>query len=178
MTNKLTFMDKIIFLDIDGVLNPSAYYVMLQNMWKASKGQIKAWDKYGFLFFDQNCEALKTIVDKTGAKLVICSTWRWAGILHLRKMWKARNLAGEIIDITPTEDKLIASGYVKVGEPVCRGKEIQYWIDENRFTGNYIIIDDTKDMLRKQQKYFISPNSLYGLTMREAEKGIALLNSK
>lgn len=169
-------MNKIIFLDIDGVLNPSAYYMMLRNMWKASKGEIKAWDKYGFLFFNQNCDALKYIIDKTGAKIVICSTWRWAGIMHLKDMWKARNLAGQIIDITPTEDKLLASGYVKTGEPVCRGKEIQYWIDENKFTGKYAIIDDTKDMLNKQQKNFVSPNPLYGLTMKDAEKVISILN--
>jgi hypothetical protein len=168
--------EKLIFLDIDGVLNPSAYYVMLHRLWKASNGQIKAWDKYGFLFFDQNCKALKNIVDETGAKIVICSTWRWAGIMHLKDMWEYRNLAGEIIDITPTEDKLYASGYVKVGDNVCRGKEIQYWIDENKFTGNYVIIDDTKDMLNKQQKYFVSPNGLYGLTMADSKKAIRILN--
>jgi len=167
---------KIIFLDIDGVLNPSAYYVMLHRMWKASKGEIKAWDKFGFLFFPQNCEALKRIIDRTGAKIVICSTWRWAGIMHLKEMWKARNLAGEIIDITPTEDKLWASGYVKTGQEVCRGKEIQYWIDENKFTGNYVIIDDTKDMLNKQQKYFVTPNALYGLTQKDSDKAIRILN--
>ena len=43
----------------------------------------------------KNCEALKKIIDETGAKLVISSTWRMAGMIEMVNMWKHRNLASK-----------------------------------------------------------------------------------
>ena len=57
---------KVIFLDIDGVLNPVHYMNAMYKMWKASFNEIKSHDEYGQLFFYQNCEALQKIVDETG----------------------------------------------------------------------------------------------------------------
>jgi len=55
---------KIIFLDIDGVLN-----VIPQGR-----------DKYGMIFHPEFVENLKYIIEQTNAKIVISSSWRIDGI--------------------------------------------------------------------------------------------------
>lgn len=122
--NFIQEVKKIIFLDIDGVLNPVHYMNAMYKMWKASHKQIKSHDEYGQLFFYQNCDALKRIIDETGAKIVISSTWRRAGLDEMIKLWKHRNLAGEIIDITPTEVEVVESGEAEFYDMVCRGTEL------------------------------------------------------
>ncbi len=162
-------MEKIIFLDIDGVLNPLHYENALYKMWKASFHEIKSHDEYGQLFFPQNCEALKKIVTETSAKIVISSSWRMEGEIKMKAMWQHRNLAGEIIGITASEfDEEVN---------VCRGMEIDHWIKINNFKGNYVIIDDTKDMLKEQEDFFVLTNSYTGLTLKDAQKAIRILNS-
>jgi hypothetical protein len=167
---------KIIFLDIDGVLNPIHYMNALFKMWNASSKEIKSHDEYGQLFFYHNCNALKKIIDETGAKIVISSTWRLSGECEMKALWKHRNLAGEIIGITPTETTIVESGEAEFFDMVSRGMEIQYWIKQNNFTGNYVIIDDVDDMLKEHEKFFILTNGFIGLTFKDADKAISILN--
>lgn len=169
-------MEKIIFLDIDGVLNPVHYMNAMYKMWKASFNEIKSHDEYGQLFFYQNCEALQKIVDETGAKIVISSTWRMAGESEMKALWKHRNLAGEIIGITPTETQVVESGEAEFYDMVCRGMEIAHWIKHNNFKGNYVIIDDTEDMLKEQEQFFVVTNGYVGLTLKDAKRAVEILN--
>ena len=78
---------KVIFLDIDGVLNviPTKF-----DQWGAYFGPD-----------DHFVKNLKKIVDQTGAKIVITSTWRMGGLQNMLDMWSGRNLPGEIVGITP-----------------------------------------------------------------------------
>jgi len=138
--------------------------------------RIKSHDEYGQLFFYQNCEALQKIIDETGAKIVISSTWRMSGESEMKALWKHRNLTGEIIGITPNEVDVVESGKAEFYDEVCRGDEIKLWIKRNDFKGNYVIIDDTKDMLKEQEPYFVVTNSYCGLTLKDAEKAIEILN--
>lgn len=167
---------KLIFLDIDGVLNPVHYMNALFKMWKASFNEIKSQDDYGQLFFYQNCDALKQIVDQTGAQIVISSTWRMAGEQAMKDLWRDRNLPGQIIGITPTQRQVIESSGAEKQSDVCRGDEIAHWIKQNNFTGNYVIIDDTPDMLNSQIENFVRTNGYVGLTMKDADRAIEILN--
>jgi len=179
MNEKLLLLrneDKIIFLDIDGVLNPTMYMMALGKMWKLSCNQIKSRDYYGHLFFYQNCDALKKIIDETGAKIVMSSTWRLAGLSEMKALWKYRELSGDVIDVTPNEIEVVKSGGAKFYDEVCRGQEIQLWLDKNEFKGNYVIIDDTQDMLKSQDDFFVRTHSSVGLTMSDAEMAIRILN--
>jgi len=169
-------MQKVIFLDIDGVINPVHYMNALYKMWKASHNQIKSKDEYGQLFFYQNVEQLKNIIDATQAKIIISSTWRLAGLQEMKNLWKHRALPGEVIDITPNEVQVVEAGIEKYYDEVCRGTEIDYWMKKNNFTGNYVIIDDTPDMLKSQQNYFVKTDSYCGLTQKDAQKAINILN--
>ena len=155
---------KIIFLDIDGVLN-----VMSQE-----------FDDYGQLFNPIFVDNLAYIIEKTNAKLVISSFWRYRGIKHMRELWKHRNLPGEIIDITPD--------FINDDDSV-RGNEIKSWLEKNiDIVETYCIIDDDEDMLPEQLNNFVktSGNSDhpdcddigYGLTRICSEKVIEILNNK
>lgn len=150
-------MNKIIFLDIDGVLN-----VIPQG-----------FDKHGCLFHKHLEENLQHIIEQTGAKIVISSTWRLSGLKAMKQLWTDRNLAGEVIDITPNINDN------------RRGDEIQRWLDNNP-TDSFVIIDDDTDMLEHQFKHFVQtsdnidhPDCVdvgFGLTRICAEKAIQILN--
>ena len=163
-------MDKIIFLDIDGVLN-----VIPQG-----------FDDYGAKFHKDFEHNLRWIIEQTGAKIVISSTWRMSGLKVMREMWEKRDLAGEVIDITPTEVDVVERGTCEFYDLVDRGYEIQQWIDDNNVKC-YCIIDDDTDMLPTQKNNFVRtannqdhPDCIdigYGLTKQCAERVVAILNN-
>ena len=150
---------KVIFLDIDGVLN-----VYCEDR-----------DEYGCTFHQHLVENLEMIIRKTGAKIVISSTWRLSGLIIMKEMWEKRNLPGEVIDITPFHEDRV------------RGNEIQEWINQYNPT-NYVIIDDDSDILSSQTDNFVrtsnNPDHIdcvdvgYGLTKNCAEQAIKILNKK
>ena len=168
-------MNKIIFLDIDGVLN-----VIPQGR-----------DEYGAIFHKHFEDNLRWIIEQTGAKIVISSTWRFSGLKVMQEMWKKRNLPGEIIDITPNEVEVVNKGKFDLDfyDDVKRGHEIQYWIDNNSDKiFSYYIIDDDNDMLFHQINNFVrTANNIdhsdcidigYGLTRECAQQVIEILNTK
>lgn len=168
---------KIIFLDIDGVLNV----------------RCEKKDEFGCIFHENFVNNLRWIIKKTDAKIVISSTWKIIGIEKLREMWKKRNLPGEIIDITPYEVDVVEKSDIEFYDFVDRGHEIQQWLDDNNeIVKNYCIIDDENDMLPSQQNNFVRtsnnmnhPDSVngyglnngYGLTKICSKKVIRILNS-
>lgn len=156
---------KIIFLDIDGVLNCVSAY-------RSGECQYQEWiwedgrkDHYQ-RFCSRSKDLLNKLIKETGAKIVVSSTWRHSGIEFMRKVWEMEEMEGEIIGITPS---LRAKGV-----HIPRGMEIDYYLKEDlKFshinwdeviqreymekTGvdNYIIIDDGSDMLYKQRNHFV-----------------------
>lgn len=156
---------KAIFLDIDGVLNVYC----------------ESRDEYGCVFHDHLVDNLRWVIDQTGAKIVISSTWRLSGEKAIMDMWDFRNLPGEVIGITP--NLTYGRGF---SDHTPRGVEIQQWLDEHPDVTNYVILDDDSDMLEHQMKNFICtfdnqdhPDSVdigYGLTKICAEKAIEILN--
>jgi len=149
---------KVIFLDIDGVLN------------LIPQGE----DEYGDLFHPHLVNNLKSIIDKTDAKIVITSTWRFSGLKFIEDMWKHRGLPGEIIGITPHID-------------ICkRGEEIEKWLEKNPIK-DYVIIDDDSDMLPNQMDRLIKTSDNhdhidcvdigYGLTKKCSIDAINVLDN-
>ena len=161
--------DKIIFLDIDGVLNVAS----------------QERDRFGTTFHKHFEDNLEWIIEKTRAKIVISSTWRMSGLEIMQEMWKERGLAGEVIDITPTEIDVVERGTCEFFDQVDRGFEIQQWIDDNNIK-RYCIIDDDNDMLPSQKNNFVRtannkdhPDSIdigYGLTKQCAELVVSILS--
>ena len=95
-------MGKVLFLDIDGVLNTGWWYTQMDR--NTPK------DKYGYAFDPRSVANLKKIVDETGADIVISSSWKSFGLSELEDMWQDRGLPGKLIGITPnivSEEMLI-----------------------------------------------------------------------
>lgn len=178
---------KIIFLDIDGVLNV------------ISQGH----DQYGSLFHEHLVDNLKQIIDETGAKIVVSSSWRKSGLACMQEMWKFRNLPGEVIDVTPGIHIIRGGGLIfwnnlleehptpKIhGYSIPRGCEIDYWVRNcaKKFgeLETYVILDDDSDMLMHQKELYVqcsdnpehedSIDIGYGLTKINALKAIKILN--
>lgn len=123
---------KVIFLDIDGVLNSAAFMkARAKNFNTVNKEERDRW----LDMLDQEAvKLLNQAVEATNAKIVISSTWR---ILHsvnkLTSFLKEKDFIGKIIDATPRFS----------GKP--RGDEIQAWLDKNQ-VDDFVIVDDDNDM--------------------------------
>lgn len=159
---------RVIFLDIDGVLNTWDYIGSLYLL--ANKHKVgSSIDEYGQLFDPRCVNYLDYIIRETDAKIVISSTWRNKGISNLQEMWEMRDLPGEIIDVTPlTLDGEIVERYYHVDAD--RGYEIQEWLDNHDDIESYVILDDMSDMLPSQN--FVKCDGKFGITREVANMAI------
>ncbi len=169
-------MNKIIFLDIDGVLNTEYYQGVLQY-----KG--KPWqDEYGALFDPKAVAGLKRIIEATGAEIVIESSWKYLGLNTLKKLWTHRKLPGKVLDITPS---LISDKYLlklnlsesEIDMNISKGIEIASWlIDNDKKDAKYVIIDDEYVIMESQLANFILTNPYEGITNTQVVNAISILN--
>ena len=152
-------MNKIIFLDFDGVLNTEHYQGLLQY-------QGKPWQDEHGAFFDPNAvKQLKRIIDATDADIVVESSWKYLGLDAMKKLWEVRNLPGTIIDITPS---LLGKN---------KGVEIASWLSNYAKQDiRYVIIDDEYVILDSQLPHFILTNPYEGITEEQANRAISILN--
>ena len=179
---------KIIFLDIDGVLNSQIAY---------ENGFCKYNDDYGQDFYPESAKLLNKLIDETKAKIVISSTWRCNGLETMQNMWKDRNMSGEVISITPslgfTYKKIIVDDKI-VDLHLNRGIEINTWLSaygfeitswdkqiqknyvNNSGIENFIIIDDDYDMLYQQKNHFIHVDPYEGFNEKNYSKSQEILS--
>ena len=166
-------MMKVIFLDIDGVLNTQD--------WHSRKTNDTPRDEFGWVFDPVAVENLAHIIKETGASIVISSSWKFLGLAKLREMWKIRNLPGIVLDITPntiSDELLLNANLDEMKLGVCRGNEIKEWLSKHKGeVSNYVIIDDFDDLLPEQDDHVVLTDTLIGITEFDAEKAIAILNN-
>ena len=164
---------KVIFLDVDGVLiafGPQA----------SSIGS-----------FDPDCmSALKEIVEKTGAKIVISSSWRESKVdlaLLMHKLNEIGISEDDVIDMTPELHSINGEmwdddkGKFVGGDGWTggRGHEIETWLLANLTNvDKFVILDD--DPTAKQRKdwqhgMFVNTDFNTGLSSEEADKTIKFL---
>ena len=149
----------IIFLDFDGVLSTDRFLNPLRIM------QRKSSDHWGRLFDPECVSCLKSIVDKTDARIVITSSWRnYLSIWHFILMWKCRKMPGRLAGVTPDCS-------------IYRGNEIARWLETHRNVTNYVIIDDM-DYLQfndNQVSHLVTTDHFKGLQPDTADKAISVL---
>lgn len=139
---------KVIFLDVDGVLND----------WNTTT---RNPDK--FLGVDQDkCQMLRDIVAATGAKIVLSSAWRLMPNV-LDYLWAECGPEIECVGATP---------YL-LGEE--RGQEIQDWLAVHPEVDSFVILDDRTDM-SDLGNYLVHTNDAVGLTDENVETAIKILN--
>ena len=177
---------KLIFLDIDGVLNHHQFYKKRYDEKKHEKtikkddgGKLTKQseeDFYAEMLDPESIENLNELIEKTGAKVVVSSTWRLGKSPEtLQATLEKRGFVGEIIDKTPR------------GCACCqRGNEILEWLKNNQEVigkpyheyNSYLILDDDSDMLYWQRNNFMWVDGHVGLTPTITYKAIRLLNGK
>ena len=166
---------KIIFLDVDGVLNNQLWY----RSQEFRQGQSK--EQYDLSQFDPRCvELLNSLIADTKAKIVVSSSWRIGRTVdELKDLFEKVGIVGDVIDKTP---KLYfsADGYDR---SVPRGCEIKAWLENNKsILGskmskvNYVILDDDSDMLYWQREHFVQTDPYMGITPTVIFKAKSILH--
>ena len=109
---------RVIFLDIDGVLNTGAFLSRC------------SFDRPEEAIDPSAVALLNEIVRASGARIVISSSWRCTFSLHeLREILELVGLQAEIIDATPRVS-------------LARGHEILLWLDTQDPRPDYVVLDD------------------------------------
>lgn len=150
---------KVIFLDIDGVVNCNSTKEMFN----------------GYIFVeDRKVEMIKQIVDATGAKIVLSSTWRYGWedddsccplypeFQALRDKFKSFGM--EFISKTPMDPR----GY--------RGSEIHAWLQHwgGEPVESFVILDDDNDMKPYGSK-LVQTSWLKGIEDKHVKRAIKML---
>jgi hypothetical protein len=155
---------KIIFLDIDGVLNHELWFKEQRH--KTAKTKLE----YKLSMIDETkIELLNKLIEATRAKVVVSSTWRKNHTIEqLQKLFELKRFKGEIIGLTPI---LRFTGLKDYTYSVPRGNEIKAWLETNKGILNnkmskvpYVIFDDDSDMLLWQRENFFWVDPYCGLT--------------
>jgi len=159
---------KVVFLDIDGVLNSEEFFETLP--YNKHDKYIKAGyiedQAFGLCNIDSVPVAkLNYLLSQTMAKIVVSSSWRGSD----PKLQEIFAIVGipHYIGVTP---------YHKDRH---RGTEIQMWLDRHPEVENYVIIDDDNDMLDSQLNHFVQTDAYKrGLSDEDVELAINILNKK
>ena len=153
---------KVIFLDVDGVLNCAT-----------TKERI-----CGYIGVEQKkIEVIRDIIDATGAKIVLSSTWRlnfiWSregksvnlkAFNYLVEELRKQNL--EIFDVTPHH------------RDSWRGREIHDWIDNcGHDIESYVVIDDSiHDISTECKGHVVQTSWSTGIKPGAVKMAVAILN--
>lgn len=144
---------KVIFLDIDGVLNP------LTNIYYKKKNN-QPTSSYFIKFPGDKIYRLKRICDCTKASVVISSSWRIGFNVNTMEPSKSyKNICNQLI---PYGINII--GWTPLHQDRNRGREIAQWLDTHNDISNYIIIDDeVSDILPLHRGRIVKTTSMLGL---------------
>ena len=156
---------KVIFLDVDGVLNSQQLFE------KCEDDQLISVD-------EDNIKNLKTIVDATGAKIVLSSSWRYGWAEHSDAV---QDWCQILVDILAKYDLKIIdkTEYLSSGR---REDEIKDWLDkcEEKIEG-FVILDDGAYEWHRHgfDKHLVKTDFCTGgLREEDADKAIKILNKK
>lgn len=143
---------KVIFLDIDGVLNSRVY------------DRERNWNEQTDID-ETRLPLVRKIVDGTGAKIVLSSTWRE----HWDKASGKCDGDGVYINVTFAKFGLEIYGKTPdLGYNADRPDEIQAWLDSAQENiESFVIIDDYRYAWGKLSDNFVKTNPNFGLGLEE-----------
>lgn len=157
---------KVIFLDIDGVLNSEQFWENRTQSFRytAALNEGKTKDQVRVIanIDPQAVALLNQLVKQTDAEIVVSSTWRsdW----NIQYLLRYAGVEKYMYGITPfSKDR-------------HRGTEIKEWLDDHPEVTNYVILDDDNDMLEEQMGNLVQTYWLTGLTIDNVKQAINILN--
>lgn len=152
MDKKNLEYDKVIFLDVDGVLN-SQRSLMANGRWP-NVGNKRSWHHMDHLAVS----LVRGLSEAAKAPIVMSSAWRvgdnWEKFAEVFKL--------NIIDKTGSESGI-------------RGNQIKAWLDAHPQVKNYIILDDSSDMLSEQIGHFVMVDPEDGLRVKDMDIACKIL---
>lgn len=145
---------KIIFLDVDGVLNSQNYLLNSNN-------------KISNSINPKKITLLKELVDETGSNIVVTSAWR------LSKNFQILKNVFQIHDLKIQDKTELIRGK--------RGEEIKLYLQKHPNIDNFVILDD--EIFEDYDDYLLKhlvKTSFYidGLTEEHIEQAKIILNKK
>lgn len=169
-------MKRIVFLDIDGVLNSEPFLaerVRIRNEMR-QEGKLKDEKPGALEWWSEQIDptsmaVLTSILERSGADVVMSSAWRcMLEPQHLEAAMRARGFRGKIIGSTP--ELWSKFGRNEIILPACRGDEIQAWLDH--YPADAFLILDDRDDMGKLRPWLLQIDPIEGL--REKHVGPAL----
>lgn len=172
---------KVIFLDVDGVLNTSKTYEKINNSFKTT-GK-KELDIDGF-----RLEYLKRIIDETDAKIVLSSTWRKSFEKQNNKLIPRTEKGKRFLNIL---DEYEIKLFDIIDNDFYENREnlINFWLSKNDVE-SFIIIDDEPNLFNilldrliktsrvKNNEMLMNMDDCYGLCEYHIEIAKDMLKSK
>ena len=156
-------MKKIILLDIDGVLNSE-----INQDYNFSKGR---WSSRNLVLDSDAIRCLKEIVDKTGAEIILSSTWRYPdeddSFVSKENFIRQLGLSG-----------MTLSGETPQLPEYDRAAEILAYLNEHPEVTHFVIIDDDIDLMKHEElrKHLLHTNYRIGLVKSEIDEAINILD--
>lgn len=150
---------KILFLDMDGVLNSEDWYNSRAK--EPYEGKLSELCS----MIDPDAVArLNDILRQTHCKIVLSSSWRcMEPITMVDRALKMRGLKTTLLGATPS-----------IGNP--RGGEIQAWLDiAGPGVERFVILDDSDDMVHLAPKLVLTTFS-HGLQDEHVERAVKILS--
>lgn len=151
---------KIIFLDIDGVMNHTGTDIRKHHF--VSSDGVALFDVIGIN--PENVEVLNQIVDVSKAKVVLSSTWRIApGLAQTVHSLKRAGFKHEIFDVTPDglmDPEAWPNRKFSQHRPP-RGHEIRVWIERwdkshpEDPVSHFVILDDNETDVFEMDKKLV-----------------------
>ena len=171
---------KIIFLDIDGVLNTSETFRKRRQKYKETKILDIEIDL-------DRVARLKYIINMTGAKIVLTSAWRLSLIRKNGDFLTYSNETKQFLDILKSFGLSIYDKTSNINQK--RYLEIKEWLKGKNIESFVIIDDETSDLIEfcnnelvktiflKNDGMLENVDSCIGLCDEHVDKAIAILNN-
>lgn len=145
---KAGHLDRVIFLDVDGVLNHPR-----SPPWQG-------WDNV-YRIDPEPTRLMNALCKRTRAKIVVSSSWRYGphrGPRSCRGLLRQRGL-----DFRFHRDWRTVPGYG------TRGPQIAAWLGRHP-VASYAIVDDEPDMLPEQMDRFVNTDGYVGLLPEHCDR--------
>lgn len=182
---------KVLFLDVDGVLNSDAYFQVHPRSSRPSD-MAQQLDPMA-------CALLNDVLAATSAKIVLSSDWRFKidSVEHMERLLRSRGaLCAEIVGQTPDlvrrcRDEGLGfrlrwlSEQVSAGRELSdikawpwagRGDEIVAWLKDADRVAKYAVVDDEDAGMREAVARLVHTDPSVGLTQDNADALVSLLN--
>lgn len=148
---------KVVFLDIDGVLNSDKY--------------VRRFGGDGVAIDPERMRILKQIIDATGAEIVLSTSWR----VHWDIDPKNCDICGKQINAVFSEFGLqVFDKTPRLG--TSREQEIESWLNEHPDVQSFVVLDDAFLSAEFLKGHFVkTSNYRDGLEQEDAKAAVEIL---